>query len=30
MLQSRYIDLEMCLLGLLRGYGLMVGLRIPN
>lgn len=25
MLQSRYIDLEMCLLGLLRGYGLMVG-----
>lgn len=25
MLQSRYIDLEMCLRGLLRGYGLKVG-----
>ena len=30
MLQSRYIDIEMCLRGLLRGYGLKVGPTKPK
>jgi len=30
MLQSRYIDIEMCLRGLLRGYGLKVGPTRPK